>query len=94
MNKKEAGKILEVKLDEIKLLGYGKLKEWVVEKNVEVFEITGPDGVEYQIEIQAFFDDNIEKDIRVLGSIDDGTLPASMFPVSSDFIISENGEIV
>ena len=49
------------------------------------FGRTGPDGKEYQIEIGIFWDDTPNKDIRVIGSIDDGGIRA-YFPLTRGFI--------
>jgi hypothetical protein len=51
------------------------------------------DGGKYQIELQAFWDDQPDGNIRVLGSIDDGGMQ-SIFPLSSDFIVSPDGQFV
>jgi hypothetical protein len=50
-----------------------------------VYQKVGKSGAEYQIEIQVFWDDRINGDLRVIGSIDDGKLRA-FFPLTLDFI--------
>ena len=42
----------------------------------DTLEVTGPSGKQYQIEINAFWDDGAKTHLRVSGSIDDGGLRA------------------
>lgn len=53
----------------------------------------GPSGAEYQIEIEAVWDDAPDHNLRVLFSIDDGGLRA-FAPVMDDFIIGPDGQFV
>jgi hypothetical protein len=53
-------------------------------------EITAPSGTTYQLEIQAFWDDQPGGAIRVIGSIDDSGLRA-FFPLCDDFIKAPDG---
>jgi hypothetical protein len=57
------------------------------------YEIVGPDGKKYQIEIQAFWDDKPDGDIRVMGSIDD-TGWRAIFPLNDGFIKSPSGKFI
>lgn len=52
----------------------------------------GPDGREYNIEIQAFWDDKPGGDLRVVVSIDDGGWRA-MLPRSDSFVISSDNQV-
>jgi hypothetical protein len=54
------------------------------------YEITGSSGVEYQVEIQAFWDSPRKEgdNIRVLVSIDDGRFPYAFMPMIIDFIMT------
>jgi hypothetical protein len=56
-------------------------------------EIAGPSGTTYQIEVQAFWDDKSELNLRVLGSIDDGGFSAFK-PLTDDFIVAPDGSFV
>ena len=57
-------------------------------------ERVGVSGAKYQIEIQAFWDDRPGGNIRVMGSVDDGTLLRATMPVSRDFIMAPNGSFI
>ena len=57
------------------------------------FEGKTDDGIEYQVEIEPFYDDKKKKTIRVVFAIDDGWLRA-YFPVCSDFIMAPDGSFV
>lgn len=54
----------------------------------EVVETAGESGVEYQIEWTVFWDDRPGGDIRVLLSIDDGSLASSIVPLTTSLLIS------
>jgi hypothetical protein len=52
--------------------------------------------VEYQIEIQAFWDEprKGEGNLRVIASIDDGRFPYVFLPMTTDFIMKPDGSFV
>jgi hypothetical protein len=60
-------------------------------KTQDTFEVVAESGTRYQIEIQAFWDDEKKKNLRVIGSIDDGGIRA-FFPMTDDFIITRDGD--
>jgi hypothetical protein len=73
----------------------------VESKQVDTFEVKGASGADYQIEIQFFWDQKAQGDIRVLGSIDEnphrplfGFLPIYSSSVMGDFILSPQGTFV
>ncbi len=68
---------------EKKFLGFIKFTQ---NPAVITFEVKGESGAEYQVEIQAWWDDKKDEDIRVSFNIDDGRLSAYM-PLSDDFIV-------
>lgn len=57
------------------------------------FEVVGPGGTAYQVEIDAVWDGEPGKDLRVFGRIDDGGWRA-FAPLTDDFIISPDGSFV
>lgn len=59
----------------------------------ETFTVHGPSGAEYQVEIEALWDDEAGKNLRVLGSIDDGGF-RGLVPLCDDFIITPEGSFV
>ena len=84
MDREEAIGLLNAKLDDYRQIPYAELVS-KIDTNV-VIEVSGPSGVEYQIEIQVMWDHKPNGDIRVLGAIDDGGLRAFM-PFCSDLIV-------
>jgi hypothetical protein len=51
-------------------------------------EVRGPSGTAYQVEVEVVWDSPRERtDVRVVGAIDDGRLPASLAPTTHDFIV-------
>jgi hypothetical protein len=92
MNKAEAEQILADTLTPYRAIPYQQL---VVYAGSEVVHVTtrGRSGVQYQIDIQIFWDDPDKKTIRVMGSIDDGGLRAFL-PISSDFIVTADGRVL
>lgn len=93
MNKNEAAELLIIEMKKRAELAYEDFRQWVVEKRVESFLVTGMSGNDYGIEIEAHWDDGSETWIRVLGSIDDGGLLSAFLPLCSDFIISPNSTV-
>ena len=59
----------------------------------DAFEIIGAGGVAYQIEVNAFWDDEPGGAIRVLGSVDDGGFLTSFRPVSDGFLVDADGAV-
>ena len=59
----------------------------------ETYEVGGPSGVVYQLEIQAFWDDKPNDVLRVRAAIDDGGIRAYM-PMIEDFLLAPDGTFV
>jgi hypothetical protein len=57
-------------------------------------QMLGPSGAFYQLEFQAFWDDAPHRNVRVVGSVDDGRFLSSLKPLCDDFIKSPNGAFV
>ena len=53
----------------------------------------GQSGTHYQLEMEVMWDHKADRDIRVIGSIDDGGWRA-FAPLTESFILSEAGEFV
>ena len=70
MDRSEALKLLNAKLDDYRKLSYAELAAKIGDE--EVVEVTGPSGTVFQIEIQITWDGKPNGDVRVLGAIDDG----------------------
>ncbi len=91
MNQQEACNLLEQQLARYRTVRYSDLVAKI--DSQECFEILGPSGVEYQVEIQFFWDGRSHCNIRVIGSIDDGGLRA-FYPMCESFIMTPEGECV
>ncbi|MHB8975014.1 MAG: hypothetical protein ACYC4N_31690 [Pirellulaceae bacterium] len=84
MNREEALGLLNAKLDDYRQIPYAELVS-KIDTN-EVVEVSGPSGVEYQIEIEVMWDHKPNGDIRVMGAIDDGGLRA-FIPLCNDLLV-------
>ena len=91
MNKEEAQSILEKQIEGYRGLNYKELIMLI--GNLETFQVLGDTGTQYQLEIQAFWDDQPNGNIRVLGSINDGGIRAFV-PLSVDFIVAPDGTFI
>jgi hypothetical protein len=85
MNRQEALSLLDAHLDQYRKLSYGELAAKIGDE--EFPEIVGPSGSEYQMEIQIRWDHEPGGDVRVMGTIDDGTFRGAFKPVCSDLIV-------
>lgn len=56
-------------------------------------EVIDPSGARSQLEVNAVWDDRPARNVRVIGSIDDGGLRAFV-PLSDDFIVAPDGLFV
>lgn len=94
MNREEALHLLASELNVLRSMSYQALADRV--GSPSVFSRSGMDGKEYQIEVEVFPDSPRYPygNVRVMASIDDGTFPSSIKPVSRDFIMSPGGEFV
>ena len=91
MDKGEAQGLLGEQIGRLRKLSYEDLRERLDQP--ETFELPGPSGKTYQLEVQAFWDGPRDQNLRVMVSIDDGGWRA-FAPLSSDFIIAPNGSFV
>ena len=89
MNKTEAKKILSDELDVYRSRSFEELVHLI--KDPITYEKIGDSGLKYQIEVQANWDDEEKKDLRIVGSIDDCEWRA-FFPLTISFIVEENRE--
>lgn len=91
MDKEEAKIVLNTLLAKYRAKTYNDLQYLLNEQDTS--EVEAESGAMYQLEIQAVWDDKKDGNLRVMGSVDDGGLRAFM-PLTSDFIISPNGEFI
>lgn len=93
MDKKDAKKELERIIKEYRLKKYGFWQSLMDRKEQITFDFTNDKGNWYQVEIQAFYDSEQDRTIRVSFSIDDGKLRV-FAPMTDDFIINSQNEFV
>lgn len=85
MNREEALSLLDAHLDQYRNVSYAELAAKVGEE--EFPTVVGPSGTDYQMEIQIRWDHKPDGDVRVMGSIDDGTIRGAFKPVCDDLIV-------
>ena len=91
MNKGEAKAVLTAELARYRVQTYVGLQRLL--DTQDTFEVTGPSGTKYQLEIQAMWDSNRGGNLRVMGSIDDFGWRA-FCPLNDDFIMDPDGRFV
>ncbi|HET7599524.1 MAG TPA: hypothetical protein VFK09_04495 [Gemmatimonadales bacterium] len=91
MSEHVARSLLHTALDEYRRRAYADLVGGIGRPDVRTAR--GADGREYEIEIEAMWDDRPGGVLRVLGAIDDGSFRAFL-PLSEEFLLSPEGRIV
>ena len=86
MDREEALGLLDAHLDQYRKMSYVELSAKIGDE--EFPEVVGPSGTEYQIEIHVTWDHRPDGDIRVMGTIDDGTFRGAFKPVCEDVIVT------
>ena len=94
MDKKEAQELLDQQITIYRDKDYILLTKLI--RSPDIYVVRGPSGVEYQIEVQAFWDHpkRPNNDLRVIISIDDGGFFSALVPLTGDFILSPDGRFV
>jgi hypothetical protein len=91
MDTDKAKAVLADQLIQYRTKPYEELKAMIGQ--VEAYDISSPDGLAYQIEIQVFWDDKPNGDIRVAGAIDDFGWRVYV-PLTDSFIVAPDGTFV
>jgi hypothetical protein len=91
MDRNEADGLLRQQLDRHRTRSHRELESLIAEP--EVVELVGPSGTRFCIEVLAVWDSEVSGDIRVIGSIDDGSWRAFK-PLRDDFIMRPDGTLV
>jgi hypothetical protein len=91
MDKAEAREILGRHLSGYRKRSHAELVRLLGE--VDVAEIAGPSGAKYQIEVEVFWDDKTQRNLRVMASIDDGGW-RSLAPLCESFILAPDGSFI
>ena len=93
MDRNEARTVLATHLASFRRRSYADLVTLI--GDVQVAEISGPSGAQYQIEVEVMWDSPDQRtNIRVLGAIDDGRFLSSLTPLGDSFILSPAGRFV
>ena len=91
MDKTEATKILTEQLELYRKRSHSELTQLITEP--DAFTVTGESGTKYGLEFEAVWDHEPGKNLRVIGSIDDGGWRA-LSPLCDDFIMQTDGSFV
>ncbi|HMQ10143.1 MAG TPA: hypothetical protein PKC21_06115 [Oligoflexia bacterium] len=86
MNKQHAQTILNEQEKLLSAIAFEELKHRFLNLS-ETKTIQGSDGVNYQIQIEGFWDDSSKKRLRIVIAIDDGGLRA-FSPMTTDILVS------
>jgi hypothetical protein len=91
----EARAILQSQVERLRSLSYSELLQRYLD-DVDAFEATGPSGSQYQLEVEAFWDDPRIKqgNLMVLVAIDDGRGWRAFAPMTKSFIMAPDGSFV
>ncbi len=92
MNKEMAKELINNELNKLRDKPYLELIKMIDSEPI-TDEIEGTDGKKYQFEIQAFWDDKPNSNVRIIGSIDDGGWRA-ISPLTYSFIKSPSNEFI
>lgn len=93
MNKEEATRVLETVTRELRSEAYETLVARYL-RNPDSRTVIADTGVQYQVEVQAFWDNLKPGNLRVIIAIDDSGLRAFIRPLSTDFIVAPDGTFV
>jgi hypothetical protein len=92
VNRAAARRELHKYLDAFRGRGYQALIQDL--GNARLVTVTGEDGRSYEIEVQIRWESRPGGDVRVVGLIDDKQLGSAMFPVTEDFIVTSDGQVL
>src|SRR5687767_7950167 len=94
-NKKEARRLAVDALTPLRSLPYEELVAEYLKRS-DTAQVEGRDGLEYNIELTAHWDDRKMRTLRVVACVDDGYLRWGLFSTSvcDDFIIGPDGAFI
>ena len=90
MDNVEAASLLDEHFVKFTQRGYSELVALL--DKPQTIRATGASGAAYQIEFNVFYDSQASRDLRIIGSIDDGGLRA-LAPMTRDEIMKPSGEL-
>jgi hypothetical protein len=91
MDRREAAEVLALELEGYQAMSYGELVRLIGDPTA--YERASRRGSEFQVEVQVFWDDRPQGNVRVIASVDDGGWSA-FFPLTESFIKSPDGKLV
>ncbi len=91
MSRDEAQTLLTKHLDRYRTHPYSRLVALV--GSVETEDLRAIDGTLYQLEVEFFWDDKENGNVRVLAAMDGGDISA-VLPMTDSFIKAANGDYV
>ena len=91
MSREIARAIIEDRLKELRKLSYGELVKLVGQVTCDC--MNGPDGEEYQVEIESRWDSKTGGNIRVIVAVD-GPGISTFRPLTGNFIMSADGSFI
>jgi hypothetical protein len=89
MNRFEAHSVLKEQLAAFARQSYLEVAGLI--DNPTAITVKAPAGRKYQVEFNVFYDSEACRDLRIIGSIDNGGLRAFV-PVTKTLIMKQNGE--
>jgi hypothetical protein len=92
MNPQEAHTVLTEQLFPYRGEAYKALQRLLAEP--DIFEIRGPSGTAYRIQIEAVWDDRPGGTLRVFGLLEDGEGLGAFAPVTGEFTVASTGAII
>lgn len=88
----EAKAILKSELNKYRHKSFESLRKLM--EDLDGYEVRGPSGTLYQLEVQAMWDDKPGGNLRVMAGIDDGSFFSALTPLSDSFILTPDGEFL
>lgn len=93
MDEAEARGVLDRWVAELRRQSYTDLTAaWLDRPDCE--QVRASSGVEYQVEIEAFWDDRRTRTLRLVVSVDDGRGWRAFVPMTDSFIVAPDGSFV
>ena len=93
MDEEEARRVLDGRVAELRRRSYLDLQaDWFRQPDCE--QVRGLSGAEYQIEIEALWDDRRAQTLRIVVSVDDGSGWRAFAPLTDSFIVAPDGSFV
>ena len=86
MSDNRTSSILNSAMNEYRSLSYEQLSQKI--GDVDARQVIDDGGRMFNLEIEVLWDSDPNRDLRVIGSVDNGSLVGAIFPETNDFIVS------